>query len=174
MKEMGFKWSAIGHSAFYQKSAEEHTIVAIATDNMVVMSKKKVDAKRFKLDVKKFWDITNHGPIKCFLGFQIRRDQKTRTVLINQQPYIELVIEKFRLTRAKLISMPMDPNPHFSTEQSPSSINQVEKMKGVLYAEAIGFVLWATIVSRLDTAFVVGVLSQFIQNLGPVHWEGVK
>ena len=63
-------------------------------------------------DVKRFWDITNHGPIKWFLGFQIRRDQKTRTVSINQQAYIKSVIEKSRLTGAKLISMPMDPNAH--------------------------------------------------------------
>ena len=47
-------------------------------------------------------------------------------------------------------------------------------MRGIPYVEAIGSVLWATVVSRPDTAFVVGVLSQFIQNLGPVHWEGVK
>ena len=40
VKEMGFKQSAIDHSVFYQQSAEEHTIVAIATDDMAVMSKK--------------------------------------------------------------------------------------------------------------------------------------
>ena len=74
MKEMGFKQSAIDHSVFYWKNAEEHTIVAVATDDMAVMSKRKVDAKRFKLDVKRLWDIPNHGLIKWFLGFQIRRD----------------------------------------------------------------------------------------------------
>jgi hypothetical protein len=36
-----------------------------------------------------------------------------------------------------------------------------------------GLVLWATVVSR-PTVFAVGVLSQFIQNPGPQHWEGVK
>ena len=29
-------------------------------------------------------------------------------------------------------------------------------------------------VSRPDTAYAVGILSQFIQNPGPAHWEGVK
>ena len=47
-------------------------------------------------------------------------------------------------------------------------------MKGVPYAEAIGSMLWATVVSRPDTAFAVGILSQFIQNPGIPHWEGVK
>ena len=78
------------------------------------------------------------------------------------------------LIGSKPISMAMDLNAHFSTKQSPLLLNQVKKMKDIPYAEATGSVLWATVVSRPDTAFAVGVLSQFIQNLGPTHWEGVK
>ena len=63
MYKMGFKQSAIDHSVFYQRSSEEHTIVAVATDDMAVTSKRKVDAKQFKSKVKEFWEITNHGPI---------------------------------------------------------------------------------------------------------------
>jgi hypothetical protein len=47
-------------------------------------------------------------------------------------------------------------------------------MHGVLYSEAIGSVLWPVVVSRPDAAYAVGILSQFIQNPGPAHWEGVK
>lgn len=47
-------------------------------------------------------------------------------------------------------------------------------MKGVPYSEAIGSVLWPMVVSRPDTAYAVRVLSQFIQNPGPAHWEGIK
>jgi hypothetical protein len=47
-------------------------------------------------------------------------------------------------------------------------------MKGIPYSEAIGSVLWPTVVSRPDTAFAVGILSQFMQNPGQAHWDGVK
>ena len=99
MNKMGFKQSAIDHSVFYQRSGEEHTIVAVATDNMAITSKRKVDAEQFK--IKEFWEITDHGPIKWFLGFQIKRDRKSRTILINQQAYIDSIVEKFKLTSAK-------------------------------------------------------------------------
>jgi hypothetical protein len=173
-KELGFKRSAIDHSVFYRRTADEHTIVAVATDDMAVTSKRAVDAQKFKSNIKRFWDITDHGPINWFLGFQIKRDRKSRTISINQKAYIESVVEKFRLTGAKKVATPMETNAQFSTQQSPSSFNQIERMKGVPYSEAIGSVLWATVVSRPDTAFAVGVLSQFIQNPGPAHWEGVK
>ena len=88
--------------------------------------------------------------------------------------YIESMVEKFRLTHAKPVSMPMEPGAQFSVDQSPSSLRQMSKMHGVPYSEAIGSVLWPVVVSRPDAAYVVGVLSQFIQNPGPAHWEGVK
>ena|ERR1700677_4164159 len=56
----------------------------------------------------------------------------------------------------------------------PVNTTQVMQMRGIPYAEAIGSVLWPVVVSRPDTAFAVGIPSQFIQNPGPAHWEGVK
>lgn len=141
---------------------------------MAVTSKRVVDMKNFKSKIRRYWKITDHRLINWFLGFQTKRDQKYRTISINQKAYIEAMVEKFKLTRAKKISTPMDLNVHFSIQQLPSSLKQDICMRGVPYAEAIGLVLWPTVVSRPETTFAVGVLSQFIQNLKPAHWEGVK
>ena len=84
MNKLGFKRSAIDHSVFYRRSGKEHTIVAVATDDMAVTSKRAIDAQNLKSKVKRYWDITDHGPIKWFLSFEIRRDQVMRTVSINQ------------------------------------------------------------------------------------------
>ena len=84
------------------------------------------------------------------------------------------MVEKFRLTGAKAVATPMETNAQFTNHQSPSSIAQVARMKGVPYSEAIGSVLWPVVVSRPDAAYAVGILSQFIQNPGQAHWEAVK
>ena len=47
-------------------------------------------------------------------------------------------------------------------------------MQGVPYIEAIGSVLWPMVVSCPNTAFAVGMLSQYIQNPGPALWEALK
>jgi hypothetical protein len=158
----------VSHRPF-KRNGEEHTIVAVVTDNMAVTSKRAVDAERFKSDVRRFWEITDHGPINWFLGFQIKRDQKARTIFINQRAYIKAMVEKFRLTGARKVSTPIDANMHFSTQQCPSTISQVSCMKGIPYSEAIGSVLWPTVVSQPDMAYAVGILSQFIQNPVPAH-----
>ena len=165
MNKLGFRRSAIDHSVFYQKSGEEHTIVVVAMDDMAVTSRRSVDAEHFKSNIKQFWDITDHGPIKWFLGFEIRRDSTSRTVLINQCAYIEAMVDKFRLTRAKKTLIPIDPHTQYLIKQCPSTITQVARMKDVLYCEVIRSILWPTVISRPDTAYAVEVLSQFMQNL---------
>ena len=40
--------------------------------------------------------------------------------------------------------------------------------------EVIGSVLWPVIVSWPDAASAVSILSQFMQNPGPAHWEALK
>ena len=149
---------------FYRRTAEEHTIIAVATDDMAITSKQPADAKRFKNDIKMFWDITDHGPIKWFLGFEIKRDWKARTLSINQHAYIESMVEKFRLTNMKKVLTPIDPHVQYSTKQCPSTLAQVEHMKWIPYSEAIGSIIWPAIVSCPDIAYAVGILLQFMQN----------
>ena len=72
MSELGFKRSAANHSVFFCQTKDEHVIIIVAMDNMAVTSKRAIDAEIFKSSIKTFWDITDHGPIGWFLGFQIK------------------------------------------------------------------------------------------------------
>ena len=74
MKDLGFTRSAVDHSIFFRRSDKEHTIVAVATDNMAVTSKCMEDAIKFKSEIKRYWDINDNGPIQWFLGFNIKRN----------------------------------------------------------------------------------------------------
>ena len=141
---------------------------------MAVTSKRKIDIEKFKTEIKQHWDITDNGPINWFLGFEIKQDRKSKTLVINQHAYIEMLAERFSLTNAKLVHIPMDPNVAYSIQQSLNTPNQLAQMKGVPYSEAIGGVLWPAVVSRPDIVYAIGILLQFIQNLGQTHWEALK
>ena len=117
MKELGFAHLAIDHSVFYCRDGDAHIIVAVATDDMAVTSKHAIDAEKFKSNIQKFWEITDNGHISWFLGFQIKRDRKAKTISINQRAYIEGMVEKFRLTSTKPVSTPMEPGAQFSIDR---------------------------------------------------------
>ena len=76
IKELGFERSAIHHLVYYCCKGEEHMIVAVATDDMALTSKCAQDARCFKAEIKRFF-ITDHRPIKWFLGFEIKRKLST-------------------------------------------------------------------------------------------------
>ena len=141
---------------------------------MAVTSKRIEDVERFKRDIKRYWEITDNGEIKWFLGFEIKCDRTARTISISQQSYIRTIIERFRLTNTKRVMTPIKTGTILSEEQGPSTPMQVMRMKGVPYAKAIGCVLWTAVVSRPDIMFTTGVLAQLIQNPGQPYWEALK
>ena len=84
------------------------------------------------------------------------------------------MVNKFRLTNSMPVATPMVTGATFSTADSPSTPTQVMHMHRIPYTEAISSVLWPVIVSQPDAAFVVSILSQFMQNPGPAYWEALK
>ena len=172
--ELGFTRSAVDHSIFYRRSGEEHTVVAVATDDMALTSKRRIDIEKLKEEISRHWDISDKGELSWYLGFEVKRNRAAHTISINQCSYIEQMTEKFRLTNAKPVSTPMEPGAQFTKEQGPSTPTQMMRMRNVPYAEAIGSVLWPVMISRPDAAFSVSVLSQFIQNPGRIHWEALQ
>ena len=47
-------------------------------------------------------------------------------------------------------------------------------MEKAPYCKAIGSLMYASIATRPDISFAVTALSQFLDNLGEVHWEAAK
>ena len=51
VKDLGFTHSTVDHSVFFQHSPDKHTIIAVATDDMVVTLKRAEDITRFKAGI---------------------------------------------------------------------------------------------------------------------------
>ena len=109
VRKLNFKRSALDHSIFYRKHGEEHTIVAVATDDMAITSKRAVDITKLKSKLRQHWEITDGGKMHWSLGFEIKRDRAARAISINQRAYIEALLKKFQLTNARAVSTPMEP-----------------------------------------------------------------
>ena len=69
----------------------------------------------------------------------------------------------------KPVSTPMECNKRFNKATENDNLFDVN-----IYQSAIGFLLYASIASRPDISFSVGVLSQFMSNPTKEHWSTVK
>jgi len=47
-------------------------------------------------------------------------------------------------------------------------------MKTVLYASAIGSIMYEQLCTRLDLAFTTGMLGRYQSNPGKAHWIAIK
>ena len=73
--KLGFKRSALDHLVFYKCHKEEHTVVAVVTDDMALTSKWVVDIAKLKSKICQHWVIMDGGEMHWYLGFEIKQDQ---------------------------------------------------------------------------------------------------
>ena len=109
------------------------------------------------------------GDASYFVGLQIARDRCKKSMFINQSVYIEHILSKFGMSAAKSMSMPADPNVHLHAAD-PDSMSACDAP----YREAIGSLMFLTVVSRPDIAYIVNVLSKYLNNFDSTHWHAVK
>ena len=59
-------------------------------------------------------------------------------------------------------------------ENCPKTQEAINNMQGVPYASACGSLMYAMVATRLDIAYAVGVVTQFMANPAKTHWKVVK
>ncbi|KAH9779716.1 hypothetical protein KPL71_007813 [Citrus sinensis] len=62
----------------------------------------------------------------------------------------------------------------FSKDQSPKTSEEIERMRRVPYAEAVGSLMYVMLCTRPDICFAVGMVNRYQSNPGPKHWTAVK
>ena len=62
----------------------------------------------------------------------------------------------------------------FEKFQCPKNQYEIDQMKVVPYASAIGSLQYAQVCTRPDLAFVTGILGRYQSNPGQAHWIMVK
>ena len=61
-----------------------------------------------------------------------------------------------------------------SSDQHSKTPTEIELMRGISYAFAVGSLMYAMLCTRPDICFVVGMVSRYQSDLGEEHWTAVK
>ena len=61
-----------------------------------------------------------------------------------------------------------------SQTQSPTTAEDTEKMKVILYASAIGSIMYAMLCTRPDVCLAISLAGRYQSNPGVDHWATVK
>lgn len=144
-------------------------LVAVYVDDLLIFGKDKNDIQDIKSQLHNRFQMTDMGPAHLYLGMQITRDRKHRTLLLNQKKYIQIVLERFNMTECNPVSTPMETGLkliHRVDKASPTEINQYQKLMGCLE--------YAAMATRPDITFSVHKLAQFASNPDISHLNAAK
>ncbi|KAH9697541.1 hypothetical protein KPL71_023649 [Citrus sinensis] len=141
-------------------------ILLIGNDIGVLTTIKSWLAKQF--------DMKDLGEASYILGIKLLRDRKNKTLALSQAVYIDKILARFSMENSKTGLLPFRHGITFSKDQSPKTSEEIEQMRRVPYAEAVGSLMYAMLCTRPDICFAVGMVSRYQSNPGPGHWTAVK
>jgi transposase InsO family protein len=175
MGEQGYRKTTSDHCVFFQRFGDDDFIILLLyVDDMLIVGKNTGRIAQLKRELSKSFAMKDLGPAKQILGIRITRDRGAKKLHMSQEQYIEKVLRRFNMDKAKVVSSPLTTNFKLTEADCPSSKEDVEEMDRVPYASAVGSLMYAMVCTRPDIAHAVGVVSRFMSNPGKKHWEAVK
>ncbi|CAM8972980.1 unnamed protein product [Rhodiola kirilowii] len=175
MIDQGYTKLNSDHCVFIRKFTDgDFIILLIYVDDMLIVGQDMKKITMLKKDLNKVFKMKDLGHAKQILGMHISRDKKNGKVWLSQEEYVEKILKRFKMEKAKPVSFPLGTQFKLYTALSPKDEHEKKEMDKVPYASAVGCLMYVMIRIRPDIAFAVGVVSRFFSNLAKNHWAAVK
>ena len=109
------------------------------------------------------------GEASFVLGIEIHRDRSKGVLELSQKAYIENILKKFSMHKYSPSPAPIVKGDRYGDFQCPRNQYEIDQMKAVPYALAVGSLQYAQLCTRPDFAFVTGLLGRFQSNPRTEH-----
>ncbi|KAL6350377.1 hypothetical protein AAG906_004328 [Vitis piasezkii] len=119
----------------------------------------KYKIEKLKRELSKSFTIKDLGFAKQILGMKISRDRKNGKLWLSQEAYIEKILERCNMSKAKTISSPLVGHFKLTSKQCPTSEKENEEMRKMPYSSVVGSLMYVMVCTRPDIAHAVGVVS---------------
>jgi hypothetical protein len=93
---------------------------------------------------------------------------------LSQKAYLEKVLKKFSMHACNPTTAPIVKGDKYVSFQSFKNQYEIDQMKSVTYASAVGSLMYAQVCTRPDLAFVTRMLDRYQKNPGVSHWNRIK
>lgn len=164
---IGLTRSKIDPCLYYLVNHSTMIFIAVWVDDFLIFTSSTITRKEIEEKLKAQFSMKDLGDVKQCIGMSISRNRKTGVILLDQEKYINMMLERFGMSECKPVRTPIEVNEKFEKNSEDRDID-------IPYREAVGCLIYLAHVSRPDITFAVSKLSQFCNNPGHQHWLGVK
>ncbi|KAJ9530530.1 hypothetical protein QJQ45_012533 [Haematococcus lacustris] len=151
--------SAADPSLFSMRSSSGSMVhMLVYVDDCILASSDTAAVQAVKQQLQQAFEVHDLGPDRDFLGMRITYDRATRTLQLNQQQYIEQLLQRFGKAECNGRQLPLDAGTKLVREGE-----QLSSADTHTYRELVGALLYASTCTRPDIALAVGQLTCFMQ-----------
>lgn len=139
-------------------------VLLVYVDDIVVTSSDQDDISKIKHLLHSTFQMKELGYLTCFLGLEVHYHHEG--VFLNQQKYIQDLVQLAGLTNATPVDTSMEVNVKYRTDEDYLLDDPTQ------YRKLVGSFICVTI-TRPDISFVVHTISKFMQAPRHFHLSAV-
>lgn len=163
MEKLGFKRSANDLCLYIRGTGKNQVILILYVDDVLLVSPSEKIVLEIKQALSREFEMTDVGPVKCFLGMKIERDIEKKVMRISQRSYLESLLTRFGMEDCRPVSTPME---HRLRLEKGDEAKRIDKP----YRELVGCIMYVSMTSRPDLAAAANYFSQFQTCFNEEHW----
>ena len=165
---MGFEQLKQDVSVFKMVDEDSLAIVVIYVDDIILATKSNSKVpQQFMDNLGKRYKIKDCGLLRWYLGMEIKQDKDS--IAVNQRQYTLDILKRFGMEECKPARTPMAVAVSIEEKENPD-----HEMTGIPYMNAVGALIYLTVLTRPDLAFAVSKVAQHNQNPTMEAWTAVK
>ena len=164
---IGFIQTNADHCVYI--NPETGVILAIWVDDLVIIGKEIKALENTKQLLHDEFEMKDLGELKYFLGICVERNRMEQSIHINQQGYINQVLERFNMQDSKSVSTPIA-----TGTKLLKSTNCKEDVDTQVYQSKVGSEMYGMLCTCPDIAYGISQVSQHCSNPNSTHDAAVK
>ncbi|XP_059630211.1 uncharacterized mitochondrial protein AtMg00810-like [Cornus florida] len=161
----GYKQSQGDHTLFIKHSSSGGvTVLIVYVDDIIVTGNDQAERETLKAKLATEFEIKDLGKLKYFLGIEVARSKEG--IFVSQQKYVIDLLKETGKIGCKPVKTPNEPNHKLGEAVDDEPVD-----KG-MYQRLVGRLIYLSH-TRLDIAYAVSAVSQFMHNPKEVHLQTV-
>ncbi|GJV71851.1 retrotransposon protein, putative, ty1-copia subclass [Tanacetum coccineum] len=160
IKKTGFTQNPDEPCVYLKASRSNVTFLVLYVDDILLMGNRVTMLQEVKSWLCKCFSMKYLGEATYILGIKIIRERSKRLIALSQSACLKKILKKFRKEKSKKRCTPMMEKPDYRKLQGAKTPTEVQRMRRVPCASAVGSIMYASRCTRLDP--------------GEIYWTAVK
>lgn len=172
---LGYKPSRLDEGLFMKVVRGKRMYLSIYVDDVLAVFPNQLRDVWLhdKLKISTKWAIKDIGDCEWILNMAITRDRKQRTITLSQHAYVELMLSEYEMDNCRPATTPFL---YQDLGVCPENVvaEPLSEKDHKLYQSIVGSLLYAANITRIDTCYIVSILTRHVNQPFNFHLAAAR